>query len=75
MTDHIVSSITENAVIKQILFPPTGTNASTAKGGGAKKTTAQWDLAIAVFQDHDKYGPYIQQDMQLQPLPRRSGLL
>ena len=65
MTDHIITSIMENAVIKQIFFLPTGANASTAKGGSTKKTMAQWDLTVAVFQDHDKYGQHIQQDMQL----------
>ncbi|KAJ3501484.1 hypothetical protein NLJ89_g9316 [Agrocybe chaxingu] len=52
----LVAAITDNPDIKQGLFPSPGGNVSTAKGGGTKKITWQWQLAEIIFKDHKKYG-------------------
>lgn len=45
----------ENKSIKQSLYPPCGPNASTTNGGGKPKVSAQWELAVLLLGDLDKY--------------------
>jgi hypothetical protein len=55
LTWALITAITDNDGIRQGLFPGRGGNASTAKGGRKKKIDHQFDLAKALFADHDKY--------------------
>ncbi|KAJ7911266.1 hypothetical protein B0H13DRAFT_2328479 [Mycena leptocephala] len=41
--------------IKRSLYPPCGPNASTQKGGGKPKVNAQWEVAVALLGDIEKY--------------------
>jgi hypothetical protein len=41
---------------KQGLFPPQGSNVSTTKGGGKKKTKRQYTVAKCIFEAHPVYG-------------------
>src|SRR6266487_1782756 len=56
LTWKLIAAITDNPEIKQGLFPGVGSNVSTAKGGGKKKTDHQFALAENVFKDHPDYG-------------------
>lgn len=53
----LISAITDDAEIKQGLFPPPGANVSTKNGGGKPKTEHQWALCVALFTEHPIYGP------------------
>ncbi|KAL0056819.1 hypothetical protein AAF712_016568 [Marasmius tenuissimus] len=55
LSEAIVSAIISNSVIKQVLYPSPGSNASTANGGGMKKTEAQQMVAEEVFGEHPVY--------------------
>jgi hypothetical protein len=53
----LISAITDDAEIKQGLFPPPGANVSTKNGGGKPKTEHQWALCVALFTEHPVYSP------------------
>ena len=48
----LVTAITDNTDIKNGLFPRPGANASTANGGGKRKTDHLYEVACEVFADH-----------------------
>ena len=56
LTWSLVTAILESADIRRGLFPGPGANASTSNGGGKKKTEFHFDLAAAIFKDHEEYG-------------------
>lgn len=51
----LLAIISEDADIKRSLYPPCGPNASTQKGGGKPKVNAQWEVAVALLGDIEKY--------------------
>jgi hypothetical protein len=51
----LVNAITEDVNIKNGLFPPPGSNASTQNGGGKKKIEWCWKLAEILFKDDPTY--------------------
>ncbi|KAJ7754333.1 hypothetical protein DFH07DRAFT_707848, partial [Mycena maculata] len=51
----LIACIYANKAIKQALYPPCGANASSADGGGKTKVTAQWELAVLLLSDIDKF--------------------
>ncbi|KAJ7192712.1 hypothetical protein GGX14DRAFT_406094 [Mycena pura] len=55
LSQELLTQILENGDIKRVLFPPPGSNASTAKGGGKTKTASHWKLCLMVFGDSPKY--------------------
>ncbi|KAH9984742.1 hypothetical protein BJV74DRAFT_797146 [Russula compacta] len=55
LTWLVISASTDDATIKQGLFPSPGANVSTSKGGGKPKTDHQFALAVALFSEHPKY--------------------
>lgn len=55
LSQSLITAITDDPDIKQGLFPPPGPNASSAKGGGKKKTLWQWKVAVAIFKEHPTY--------------------
>jgi hypothetical protein len=59
LSEKLLAAITDDPRIKQGLFPSPGANVSSSKGGGQKKTTWQWQLALLVFSDHPKYSAAI----------------
>jgi hypothetical protein len=59
LSERLLAAITDDPRIKQGLFPSPGANVSSSKGGGQKKTTWQWQLALHVFSDHPKYSAAI----------------
>jgi hypothetical protein len=56
LTWALLTAISNNNTIKQGLFPGPGRNVSMVKGGGKKKIDHQFDLAKALFGEHEKYG-------------------
>jgi hypothetical protein len=59
LSEKLLAAITDDPRIKQGLYPSPGANVSSSKGGGQKKTTWQWQLALLVFSDHPKYSAAI----------------
>ncbi|KAJ7018601.1 hypothetical protein C8F04DRAFT_909624, partial [Mycena alexandri] len=55
LSQQLVTCIVQTAIIKRVLFPPPGANASTAKGGGKTKVSAQWDLCVELLGENTKY--------------------
>ena len=55
LSEQLINAISEDADIKQGLFPAPGGNVSSSKGGGKKKTAWYWKLAEILFFDHDIY--------------------
>jgi hypothetical protein len=55
LTWSLIAAITDDAAIKQGLFPSPGANVSTSKGGGKPKTDHQYALAVTLFSEHPKY--------------------
>jgi hypothetical protein len=51
----LLNAVEDNPEIRQGLYPGTGANASTAKGGGKPKTEFYWQLAVHLFADHEEY--------------------
>lgn len=56
LTWELIAAITDDDTVKQGLFPGRGGNASTARGGGKKKIDHQYEVAKALFSEHEKYG-------------------
>ncbi|KAJ7034196.1 hypothetical protein C8F04DRAFT_1183482 [Mycena alexandri] len=65
LSQQLISSIVGKAIIKRVLFPPPGANASTAKGGGKTKVSAHWDLCVELFGDDPKYNDVIEEAKKL----------
>lgn len=55
LTWSLITAIEEDKNIKRALYPPPGSNASTAKGGGKAKTEFQAHLATVLFKNHPDY--------------------
>jgi hypothetical protein len=51
-----LNAVEDNPEIRQGLYPGTGGNASTAKGGGKPKTEFHMQLATQLFANHEEYG-------------------
>ncbi|KAF8214365.1 hypothetical protein K438DRAFT_1563836, partial [Mycena galopus ATCC 62051] len=54
-SEKLVALIMEDADIKRALFAPCGPNASTAKGGGKSKASAQFDLCKLLLEGEAEY--------------------
>ncbi|KAF9039980.1 hypothetical protein BJ165DRAFT_1530968 [Panaeolus papilionaceus] len=55
LTETLINHIIQNTDIWNGLWSSTGTNASTAQGGGEKKKHWHWELAKALFTHHPVY--------------------
>ncbi len=51
----LISMLEDNPVIKQGLFPLPGGNTSVSQGGSKPKIEYQYELARALFEDHEIY--------------------
>ncbi|KAJ7738855.1 hypothetical protein DFH07DRAFT_752405, partial [Mycena maculata] len=54
-SEKLLALIAEDKFIKQSLYPPCGPNASTTNGGGKPKVEAQWQLAMLLLGEDEKY--------------------
>lgn len=52
----LLTAITDEPDIQDALYPPPGPNASTAHGGGKRKTDHHWTICKTLFTDHPQYG-------------------
>lgn len=58
LTWDLVNCVYDNDDIREGLFPGTGSNMSTKRGGGKTKTEWYEIIAKKILQDHATYGEY-----------------
>jgi len=60
----MITAITDDSEIRNGLYPPPGSNTSTAKGGGQKKSYWHRKIATTLFKDHDEFKEVFAADLK-----------